>query len=153
VRKTETIRTRSGQRIPLSSIPSDPDGLVRAVLELEVEFDELPGDEASVDPGLFHDELADYVDSVIRQGPPAKDEDLKLSFQESGRIGMASYWVFQCDLIPDAALYLYVVRTGAQTEIACQETAVTYYDSERDARINCLVSPAQMAAMDYVRAM
>src|SRR5690606_33087070 len=89
--------------------------LIEKVVGLEPVCDPLEEEDADVDPGVFLDELISYARGLF--GLKSKAPDPPVFFRDRGRIGHAAYWVFETTGSDGDALYLFLLRKGAVTEI------------------------------------
>lgn len=144
------FHTSDGQFHPIDSLPADSDQVVKRVLSLDVCFEPFSEFEADVDPDVFREELGEYVREVLQF--PKGEARLAISYAGGGRLAGWTFWVFRSDTVETMPLYLFVIRNGAMTEIACNDTSAGYFDPVANVQYDKVLEPAQAALLELLAA-
>jgi hypothetical protein len=144
-----TLAATDGSTIDTDSLPSSwCDELIETVAALDPVFDPLEEEDAEVDPGVFQDELISYARGLF--GLKGKAPDPPVFFKDRGRIGHTAYWVFETAAADGDTLYLFLLRKGAVTEIACGEKLIDYTSRGGEGPILTVdLTPAQGALLEF----
>ena len=143
------LAATGGKTIDTDELPNTWwDELIEKVVGLDPVFDPLEEEDADVDPGVFLDELISYARGLF--GLKSKAPDPPVFFRDRGRIGHAAYWVFETTGSDGDALYLFLLRKGAVTEIACGEKVIEYATKGGEGPIKeAELTPAQGALLEF----
>ncbi len=144
-----SLATSDGRVIDTDELPNEwSDELVEQVVALDPVFDPLEEEDSEVDPGVFLDELISYAKGLF--GMRSKAPDPPVFFKDRGRIGHTAYWVYETTGKEGDTLYLFLLRKGAVTEIACGEKIIEYASESVDGEVlTAELSPAQGALLEF----
>lgn len=143
-RSMPTIKISRGEDIDIDSLPENRDDLMGVIVNLSPVLDEPGATDAMISQENLSRQLRLGLKNDFRL---AKEPNLE--FLTLGGIDDSCYWIYSCDLQSEGAIFVYMVRHGAISEIKYHEPSLAFRDGEGTLH-DRLLTPEQLALIDFV---